>query len=101
MVSYIYHAEARDEYQQALLYYKDFSKDAAERFFISIETTVLLIREQPEAMPKVSNNIRRAVVKNFPYSIFFSLSENTVYILAIAHQRRRPLYWKQREIQSY
>jgi toxin ParE1/3/4 len=96
MKRYFYHAEALDEYQQALSYHKDISQDLAERFFSSIEATISLIREQPGAMPLVSNTIRRAIVKGFPYSIFFSEYTDSIYILAIAHQRRSPYYWKKR-----
>jgi hypothetical protein len=37
--------------------------------------------------------IRKATIKRFPYVIAFEKHEHHVLILAVAHARRRPLYW--------
>jgi plasmid stabilization system protein ParE len=39
---------------------------------------------------------RKKVVRRFPYVIFFTLEDETVVVVAIAHTRRRPGYWARR-----
>ena len=97
MMEYIYHAEAFDEYREAVLHYNNISSTIANQFVVKIEQTVALIREQPNAWVVVSKNIRRSIVKGYPYSIFFSVYSGKIYILAIAHQKRKPNYWKKRK----
>ena len=45
--------------------------------------------------PAVSNT-RRIVVHHYPYSIFYRASAETLRVLAVAHQSRRPDYWVER-----
>jgi len=35
-------------------------------------------------------------MERFPYGIIYRLEKNTIYIVAIAHFKRRPFYWKER-----
>jgi len=37
--------------------------------------------------------IRKATIQRFPYVIAFEKHEQHVLILAVAHSKRRPLYW--------
>lgn len=97
MMEYIYHAEAFDEYREAVSHYKNISLNVANQFVINVEHGVALIREQPHAWSIVSKNIRRSIVKGYPYSIFFSEFNGKIYILAMAHQKRKPNYWKKRK----
>ena len=97
MMEYIYHAEAFDEYREAVLHYNNISITVANQFVVNVEQAVLLIREQPNIWVIVSKNIRRSIVKGYPYSIFFSEHNGKIYILAIANQRRKPNYWKKRK----
>jgi len=97
MMEYIYHAEAFDEYREAVSHYKSISGNVANQFVINVEQAIALIREQPNAWMVVSKNIRRSIVKGYPYSIFFSDYSEKIYILAIAHQKRKPNYWKKRK----
>lgn len=92
-----YHEEAFAEYQNAVLYYKNLSAEYSKRFVRSVEYAISLIREQPTAFTKISKNIRRCILFSFPYSIFYTLLENKIVIIAIAHQKRRPEYWKRRK----
>jgi len=64
------------------------------RFLSAVETAVAHIREYPEASPLIIQDIRRKVLKRFPYSILYSIKPDRIRILAVANQRRRPLYWR-------
>lgn len=41
-------------------------------------------------------NIRRVLMKRFPYSVIYELLPNEVHVLAVAHERQRPNYWLKR-----
>jgi plasmid stabilization system protein ParE len=93
----VYHTDAFEEYQQAVIHYINISQSLGKQFYERIESAVTLIREQPSAWTRVSTNVRRITVKQFPYSIFFSEYNDGIIILAVAHQKRKPSLWKQRK----
>jgi hypothetical protein len=40
--------------------------------------------------------VRRLLVDRFPYALVFVESETEIRVLAVAHTRRRPGYWRSR-----
>jgi hypothetical protein len=54
------------------------------------------IAEHPEWFPEIEPGIRRALMRRFRYSVFFVVKENQAVIVAVAHQHRRPGYWRER-----
>ena len=54
------------------------------------------VAEKPLAFPAVHRDVRRALVKRFPYGVFFLLSHDRVIVLAVLHQARNPAVWKRR-----
>ena len=51
------------------------------------------IAKFPEAYPITKNDIRKCVVRKFPYNLFYTIEKDFILILSIAHQHRRPFYW--------
>ncbi len=47
----------------------------------------------PERFPLWDGEVRRFVLKHYPYSVYFAIDGNAVQILAVGHHRRRPGYW--------
>lgn len=43
--------------------------------------------------PLVDEDLRRCVLHRFPYSIYYTIDTDTVVVLSVAHQRRKPYYW--------
>jgi toxin ParE1/3/4 len=44
----------------------------------------------------VENDVRWWLVKRFPYSVLSRVRDDHIRVLAIAHQKRRPFYWRGR-----
>jgi toxin ParE1/3/4 len=44
--------------------------------------------------------LRRYVIQRFPYIIFYADLEEFIWIVAIAHGKRRPDYWRRRQIEE-
>lgn len=89
------HPEATSEAREARLWYAERSSEAATRFFLELERALDLIAESPSRWP-VRAGVRKYVMRRFPFVIVFRVHDSTVEVLAIAHARRRPGYWKER-----
>jgi plasmid stabilization system protein ParE len=65
-------------------------------FVDSVEHTVARIAEHPESSPVLAGRVRKVRVARFPYSVLCSVVQDKVRILAVAHDRRRPFFWRDR-----
>lgn len=94
MKRFRFHPEARIEAQAAATWYRGQSREAARGFTDAVAEGVQSIRERPEAWATWRRvDVRRRVLRRFPYSIFFVVENDIVIIVAVAHHRRRPGYW--------
>ena len=70
-----------------------------DRFAVAVERALLAIAESPLAFPLLYEpDIRSAKVERFPYRVVYILVEENIDILAVAHAKRRPAYWRRRSI---
>ncbi len=49
--------------------------------------------EHPNTWPAIDYEIRRRVVRRFPYSILYRIDVDEIVIVAIMHQKQKPNYW--------
>ena len=68
----------------------------AERFLDDVDRTFARVRERPVQFPTVAGGVRRALLHNFPYAIYFRTSGETVTVLAVLHLKRNPTVWRAR-----
>ena len=92
-----FHAAAEIELYDAALYYESQRRGLGSTFLQAIETAIDEIREHPMASPRVHGVVRNKQVRRFPYSVMYSAENGNLRILAIANQKRRPLYWLRRQ----
>ncbi|HLP48931.1 MAG TPA: type II toxin-antitoxin system RelE/ParE family toxin [Candidatus Kapabacteria bacterium] len=90
---YIFHPEALQEYEEAVLYYSEISKDLAVAFIKCIENGIKKIREYPDAWQIVEEDIRRHLIKRFPFGIYYSIEREYIMIISVMHMNRKPGYW--------
>ena len=83
---------AQIELEDAKTYYNLQQKELGERFKEHIKESVDTIAQFPLLYPKVSNTLHRVVVHKFPYSIFYTVDNERIIIISIAHQHRKPFY---------
>jgi len=88
--------EAKEEMIASAKYYDKKAPDLGNEFLDEINRIVDEIAISPNRWPIIESNIRRVILKRFPYSIFYIEKEKEIIILAIAHQKRRGYYWKKR-----
>lgn len=87
---------AEDEFAEALDHYDKISTGLGERLVAEVREAVRLVEEFPRNSPVIARDVRRKVLFEFPYALFYVVGSEEVLILAFAHQKRRPLYWKRR-----
>ena len=87
------HRDARVEFREALLYYRNADIAVATEFFAFYERAVEQIIAAPLSNPQVVGTIRRKLLSKYPFSIFYRFSGERPRILAIAHHKRKPHYW--------
>ena len=61
-----------------------------EEFLALVQERLEVIRQFPEACPTIYRKVRRAVVQQFPYLIFYLLAPDKVVVLAVLHTSRSP-----------
>jgi toxin ParE1/3/4 len=91
-----FHAMAEQELNDAAGYYQSARLGLGDAFLDEIAAAVAQITAHPEASARVSRTVRKRLVARFPYNILYSVSQGQIRILAIAHQKRRPFYWRGR-----
>lgn len=90
--------EAKLEFLDAMRYYEESEPGLAKRFRLEIEKTIHLLCEYPEIYRLRAEGFRRVNLKTFPYYLPFIIRKETIWILAIAHESRRPRYWISRRL---
>lgn len=88
--------EADEEFREAARYYESEAAGVGMAFVVAVHQAVGEVADAPLAAPIMRSSIRRKVLRNFPYSLFYATDADTVVIVSVAHHRRRPSYWHAR-----
>lgn len=88
--------EAEAEIREAFLWYFERSPIAADAFRTDTLQAIDRLAVDALTWPENEDAIRRHILRHFPYTIFYEIRGNTVTVLAVAHQRRKPGYWRKR-----
>jgi len=92
----IFNELARDELNDAVAYYELRTPGLGKRFRGEVRRAVMRISEHPEIWPAGKGDVRKYLLHKFPYKILYSVEADHVFIIAVAHQHRRPDYWADR-----
>lgn len=85
---------AENDIAEAFGWYQERNATAADAFRAEVFETIDRLVEAPLSWPSDDEGNRTRVVKRFPYTVWFEVLGSTVTVLAIAHHRRRPGYWR-------
>ncbi len=91
-----FHPEAELEFIEAAAYYELRVAGLGERFGAEIRRTTSLLLDHPEIGVALDPNLRQFTIDRFPYTLIYSFSAESLTVLAVAHQSRRPGYWRAR-----
>ncbi|SRR5216683_1928898 len=92
-----FHRLALREYQAAQRWYARRSLQALRRFQGAVDQAVERIASGPDQWPPFGKSYRWVRASKFPYVLYYRILDgNRVLIMAVAHSRRRPGYWRRR-----
>ncbi len=89
-ISLVIRPEAERDLDEACQWYEQQFKGLGREFIICIDAALSVVHRTPQISPKVHKNIRRALIRRFPYGIFYILERDKVIVLAFLHTSRDP-----------
>lgn len=88
--------EALREIDDAFEWYLERNLQAAEAFVGETTSAFALIASSPTIWPRFESDTRRYVLRKFPYSIIYREISGGIEVVAVAHHKRQPKYWRGR-----
>ncbi len=89
--------EAEADIQEAYHWYETQREGLGSDFLLCVEDGLEKIKKNPEMYPVMHRNVRRLLIRRFPYGIFYIAQQDVATILAVFHGRRDPGQWKSRD----
>lgn len=89
--------EAEQEMLEAAIYYQSQASGLGVDYLSEAEHAVQAIAESPMTWPIIEGEIRRRLIRRFPFGILYRIEPERIVIVAVAHLRRRPDYWRGRK----
>jgi plasmid stabilization system protein ParE len=87
---------AEEEIEESRAWYRKRSVRAEAAFLREVDHAVEQVTSAPRRWPRYLAETRRYVFPDFPFSLIYFFQDDTVYVVAIAHDKRRPGYWRER-----
>ncbi len=92
-----FHRLAVREYENARAWYQRYETDLGNEFAEETDRAIARIAQHPYRSPVCFERFRRVRLRRFPYSLYYHVVDSSrVLVLAVAHARRRPGYWRRR-----
>ncbi len=92
-----FHPEAEEELNKAIDYYEAIEPglgyDFAQEVYSAIQRSV----DFPKVWAMMEGEVRRCLLRRFPYGILYSEEENGIFIVAVMPLHRKPGYWRHRK----
>ena len=80
------------EIEEAKEYYNLQQNNLGNTFKSDLKNSIENIKRFPNLYPNITDDMKRCILHRFPYSLFYTLKEDVILILSVAHQHRKPFY---------
>jgi plasmid stabilization system protein ParE len=87
-------SEAELHLEEVFNWYEDRSPGLGDLFLNAVDYAFATIQDQPFAYQRIFSEVRRCVLRRFPYCLFYTVTEETIIVLACFHGTRNPRRWK-------
>jgi len=87
-------SEAELDIFEAALRYEREQATLGVQFEADLDRVFSRLSENPLQFPLIEAEARRALLRRFPYDVFFTINDDTVLVLAVLHLHRHPDTWK-------
>jgi plasmid stabilization system protein ParE len=88
--------EAEQDVARAYIWYEEQEFGLGEEFLRCVDACIQFIRRNPEMYHVAHQSYRRAVVRRFPYVVFYEHSDTKVVVYAVFHCSQDPKKWRSR-----
>lgn len=95
-VPLVLRSEAEAEFDDAFDYYEAQSRGLGVDFLEKVNAVFNRISANPRMHAVVFEDVRKAVVKRFPYSVYYRAEVTRIQVIAVFHDRRDPAIWQRR-----
>jgi plasmid stabilization system protein ParE len=92
----IVNPDAEEDLAEARAYLEEQREGLGDKFLSRVEEAFSRISQMPEAHAKIFQELRRALVRQFQYAIFYRVDDDQVTVVAVYHTRRDPRGWQSR-----
>ena len=96
MKGYRFLPPAEEEMTEASFYYQTASSGLGQEFLDDLQRTIDALCERPKLGRLVGRGLRQVPFRRFPFLLIYA-EEEEIVVVAVAHQKRRPGYWRARE----
>jgi plasmid stabilization system protein ParE len=87
---------AQREVDDAVIWYEQQAEGLSRDFLDQLDRAVRLVKHHPKIATQIEADIRRFLVARFPYSLIYGIDDDSIVVIAVAHQHRHPRYWADR-----
>lgn len=88
---------AEQDISDSVIYYSGKETGLDKRYLVILNQAFQLISSSPISFPIIWKSIRRFVVRDFPFSVYYIFENETIFIIAVFHNKRNPKVWKSRK----
>ena len=92
----IFHPQADDEFAEAVASYAGKVPGLGDRFYDTVLRLVAGIEAAPQLQRPWRHGTLRHFNREFPYALIYVERPDRIMLLAVAHFKRRPDYWRER-----
>ena len=95
-MKHAFHPEAAHEFEEAVRFYRQRGHPLGKRFAHELRVAIAKIETAHQRWMVLEQDVRRCLVRVFPYSVLYTIEAGYILIIAIAHKKRQPGYWRHR-----
>ena len=89
--------EAERDLAEAAGWYESHREDLGDRFLDEVVAALAAISDLPLGFPEIHRNTRRALIRRFPFGVYYVVEDSEVVVVAVMHASRSPRRWKVRD----
>jgi len=95
-----FHPEAGEELIISSEFYETKVIGLGNEFLNETERMLQVLVDTPLLGIELETPFRRAVLRRFPFSLIYTAEENLLWVVAVAHHKLKPGYWKEHPTQK-